>query len=112
MATDPCLAACRAKERPPTPEPRRRKSGWSRMGARDSRVVCSGVGRLPSKHLPGRCPKGYRSRLNMVRVLLASALIALPVAARSPLHTWTDKEGVLHVEDVPPPRVRASPRKA
>src|SRR3954447_2804881 len=82
------------------------------MGARDSRVVCSGVGRLPSKHLPGRCPKGYRSPLNMVRVLLASALIALPVAARSPLHTWTDKEGVLHVEDVPPPRVRASPRKA
>jgi len=27
------------------------------------------------------------------------------------LHTWTDKDGVLHVEDVPPRRARAAPRK-
>jgi soluble lytic murein transglycosylase-like protein len=48
----------------------------------------------------------------MMRFLLATALLALPAAARSPLHTWTDKDGVLHVEDVPPPRGRAAPRKA
>src|SRR5438309_4694375 len=49
----------------------------------------------------------------MVRALLASALLALPAAARAPLHTWTDKEGVLHVEDVPPlPRARSAPRKS
>ena len=48
----------------------------------------------------------------MVRFLFAIALLALPAAARSPLHTWTDKEGVLHVEDVPPPRARAAARKA
>ena len=48
----------------------------------------------------------------MVRFVLVSALIALPAAARSPLHTWTDKDGILHVEDVPPARARASPRKA
>src|SRR5438270_5020237 len=48
----------------------------------------------------------------MVRALLASALLALPAAARAPLHTWTDKEGVLHVEDVPPPRARTAARKA
>jgi soluble lytic murein transglycosylase-like protein len=49
----------------------------------------------------------------MVRFLLATALLALPAAARSPLHTWLDKDGVLHVEDTPPParRVRA-PRKS
>ena len=47
----------------------------------------------------------------MVRLLLAMALYALPAAARSPLHTWTDKDGVLHVEDVPPPRARAAARK-
>jgi soluble lytic murein transglycosylase-like protein len=48
----------------------------------------------------------------MVRFLLATALLALPAAARPPLHTWTDKDGVLHVEDVPPPRrARAAPRK-
>src|SRR2546428_9253640 len=50
----------------------------------------------------------------MVRALLVSALLALPVAARAPLHTWTDKEGVLHVEDVPPPppQARSAPRKS
>jgi soluble lytic murein transglycosylase-like protein len=47
----------------------------------------------------------------MLRLLLATALFALPAAARSPLHTWTDKDGVLHVEDVPPTRSRGSPRK-
>ncbi len=47
----------------------------------------------------------------MLRLLLATALFALPAAARSPLHTWTDKDGVLHVEDMPPSRTRASPRK-
>jgi soluble lytic murein transglycosylase-like protein len=49
----------------------------------------------------------------MVRFFLAIALLALPAAARSPLHTWTDKDGVLHVEDVPPPRrARTAPRKS
>src|SRR5438876_2885637 len=47
----------------------------------------------------------------MVRLLFSMALLALPAAARSPLHTWTDKDGVLHVEDVPPPRARAAARK-
>ncbi|HET9752078.1 MAG TPA: lytic transglycosylase domain-containing protein [Myxococcales bacterium] len=47
----------------------------------------------------------------MFRLLLATALFALPAAARPPLHTWTDKDGVLHVEDVPPTRTRPSPRK-
>ncbi len=47
----------------------------------------------------------------MVRVFLASALLALPAAARPPLHTWTDKDGVVHVEDVPSSRARTSPRK-
>jgi soluble lytic murein transglycosylase-like protein len=50
----------------------------------------------------------------MLRLLLASALlVALPASARSGLHTWTDKEGVVHVDDNPPPaaaRVRSSPR--
>jgi soluble lytic murein transglycosylase-like protein len=49
----------------------------------------------------------------MVRAILASALLALPAAARAPLHTWTDMDGVLHVEDVPPPvRARSAPRKS
>jgi soluble lytic murein transglycosylase-like protein len=49
----------------------------------------------------------------MVRLLLAISLLGLPAAARSPLHTWTDSEGVLHVEDAPPPpRARTAPRKA
>ena len=47
----------------------------------------------------------------MLRLLLATALFALPAAARPPLHTWTDKDGVLHVEDVPPAPSRNSPRK-
>jgi soluble lytic murein transglycosylase-like protein len=48
----------------------------------------------------------------MVRFLLVTALVALPAAARTPLHTWTDKDGVLHVEDTPPPRrARSAPRK-
>ncbi|HYS07650.1 MAG TPA: lytic transglycosylase domain-containing protein [Myxococcales bacterium] len=47
----------------------------------------------------------------MSRFFLAIALLALPAAARPPLHTWTDKEGVLHVEDVPPPPSKAAPRK-
>ena len=47
----------------------------------------------------------------MVRFFLACALLALPVAARSPLHTWTDKDGVLHVEDTPPPRRAKSTAK-
>jgi len=48
----------------------------------------------------------------MGRFLLAMALLALPAAARDPLRTWTDKDGVLHVEDAPSSgRVRAAPRK-
>lgn len=48
----------------------------------------------------------------MVRLLLAILLLALPAAARPPLHAWTDKDGVLHVEDVPPARrARSAPRK-
>jgi soluble lytic murein transglycosylase-like protein len=48
----------------------------------------------------------------MVRLLLAISLLALPAAARPPLHTWTDKDGVLHVEDVPPSRkARTAPRQ-
>lgn len=39
----------------------------------------------------------------MFRLILATALFALPVSARSPLHMWTDKDGVLHLEDAPPP---------
>ncbi|MFN2546792.1 MAG: lytic transglycosylase domain-containing protein [Myxococcales bacterium] len=51
----------------------------------------------------------------MVRILLISVfLAALPAAARSGLHMWTDKDGVLHVDDTPPPppRARNAPRKA
>ncbi len=51
----------------------------------------------------------------MVRLVLAIALIAAPpVAARPPLRTWTDKDGVFHVEDAPPPRraARAPPNPA
>jgi soluble lytic murein transglycosylase-like protein len=47
----------------------------------------------------------------MMRFLLATALVAFPAAARAPLHTWTDKDGVLHVEDAPPPRRARAPRK-
>jgi soluble lytic murein transglycosylase-like protein len=51
----------------------------------------------------------------MVRILLISVLLAaLPASARPALHMWTDKDGVLHVDDMPPPaaRARTSPRKA
>src|SRR5919201_1071791 len=57
--------------------------------------------------------EGLSSTLNMVRFLLAAALLALPAAARRPLHTWLDKDGVLHVEDTPPPPRRArAPRQS
>jgi soluble lytic murein transglycosylase-like protein len=42
--------------------------------------------------------------MNMLRIALAMALFALPAAARSPLHMWTDADGVLHVDDTPPYR--------
>jgi len=47
----------------------------------------------------------------MLRISLTAILVALPAAARPPLHTWTDKDGVYHVADVPPARGRASPRQ-
>jgi soluble lytic murein transglycosylase-like protein len=47
----------------------------------------------------------------MLRILLATVLLALPAAARSPLHMWTDKDGVTHVSDLPPSAQRASPRR-
>jgi soluble lytic murein transglycosylase-like protein len=62
--------------------------------------------------LPPRMARGYRPSLTMVRFLLGFALCALPAMARSPLHTWTDQDGVLHVEDVPPPKARTAPRKS
>lgn len=46
-----------------------------------------------------------------MRIFLAALFLALPAAARSPLHMWTDKDGVTHVSDVPPPAQHASPRK-
>ena len=42
----------------------------------------------------------------MVRIILASALLALPVAARPAVNMWTDKDGVLHLDDSPPPGLR------
>jgi len=51
----------------------------------------------------------------MERSVLFSVLLlaALPAGARSALHMWTDRDGVLHVEDTPPVRARAqqAPRK-
>src|SRR5260370_34672022 len=47
----------------------------------------------------------------MLRALLATVLLALPAAARSPLHMWTDKDGITHVSDLPPSAQRASPRR-
>ncbi|MGZ6124307.1 MAG: lytic transglycosylase domain-containing protein [Myxococcales bacterium] len=38
-------------------------------------------------------------------------MTALPALARPALHKWVDKDGVLHVSDVPPPAARTSPRK-
>jgi soluble lytic murein transglycosylase-like protein len=49
----------------------------------------------------------------MVRSLVLLCLFALPALARPPLHKWTDKDGVLHLSDEPPPlsvQRRASPR--
>ena len=49
----------------------------------------------------------------MVRILLISVLCTAPAFARPPLHMWTDKDGVTHVSDTPPPpQARTSPRKA
>lgn len=50
--------------------------------------------------------------LNMVRFLALSVLLALPAVARPALHKWIDKDGVLHVSDLPPPAPAArSPRR-
>jgi soluble lytic murein transglycosylase len=46
----------------------------------------------------------------MLRSVLAVVLFALPAAARSPLHMWTDKDGVTHISDDPPAPARPSPR--
>jgi soluble lytic murein transglycosylase-like protein len=46
----------------------------------------------------------------MFRIGLAILVLALPAFARQPLLMWTDKEGVLHVEDTPPSPQRRSPR--
>ena len=51
----------------------------------------------------------------MLRLALALVLLsALPASARSALHMWTDKDGVLHVDDTPQPsraqRKASSPR--
>src|SRR4051812_28368058 len=69
-------------------------------------------------YLPFRtfAPEGRQallSILNMVRILLISVLLAAPGrAARQPLHMWTDKDGITHVDDTPPPpRARTAPRK-
>ena len=46
---------------------------------------------------------------------IACLLFALPGEARSALHKWVDKDGVLHVADDPPPsnpHARRSPRQA
>ena len=51
----------------------------------------------------------------MLRLSLAFLLVGLSASARPALHTWTDKDGVLHVDDNPPPsqsRARSSLRKA
>jgi soluble lytic murein transglycosylase-like protein len=53
--------------------------------------------------------------MNMLRIVLLTALFALPAAARSPLHMWTDADGVLHVDDTPQysgPARRSSSRVA
>jgi len=44
-------------------------------------------------------------------VLAAALLLAAPLAVRAgPLHAWVDKDGVYHVADTPPAKVRKSPR--
>src|SRR3954466_3490922 len=62
------------------------------------------------------CPlsvQGVIVTMDMVRLVLVAALLALPAFARPALHTWTDKDGVFHVDDSPrpQPRAKASPRK-
>jgi soluble lytic murein transglycosylase-like protein len=48
----------------------------------------------------------------MARFVLAAALLlAAPLAVRAgPLHTWVDQDGVYHVSDTPPAKLRKSPR--
>ena len=45
-----------------------------------------------------------------MRVLFSILVLALPAIARPPLHTWTDKDGVVHLSDLPPPARARSPR--
>ena len=47
----------------------------------------------------------------MLRTFLAAMLMAAPLYARSPLHVWTDKDGVVHVDDAPKAARGRSPRK-
>jgi soluble lytic murein transglycosylase-like protein len=50
----------------------------------------------------------------MMRLVALMVLFTLPALARSALHKWVDKDGVLHVEDQPrppPSRLRSSPRQ-
>jgi soluble lytic murein transglycosylase-like protein len=47
------------------------------------------------------------SRFALAAVLLAAAL---PARAREGVHMWTDADGVLHVDDSPPPKGKRSPR--
>jgi soluble lytic murein transglycosylase-like protein len=42
-----------------------------------------------------------------VALCLLGLLAAAPSRARSRLHLWTDKDGVVHVDDTPPVRMRA-----
>src|SRR5256886_13817836 len=98
------------------PPARRRKAQQFQSRAQGSRTggACrTSIRKRAREDVLAGMARGYRPTLNMVRALLASALLALPAAARTPLHTWTDNDGVLHVEDVPPPpRARSAPRKA
>src|SRR5262249_45684175 len=116
----PCLfqtvPALRAARRTHAwPPARRKKAQRFQTQARGSRTgdACAIDTRKRAREdLPPGTARGYRSTLNMGRFLLAMALVALPAAARDPLRTWTDKDGVLHVEDAPSSgRVRAAPRK-
>jgi soluble lytic murein transglycosylase-like protein len=50
----------------------------------------------------------------MMRLAALVVLVTLPAFARSSLHKWVDKDGVLHVEDQPRPpasRMGSSPRQ-
>jgi soluble lytic murein transglycosylase-like protein len=44
----------------------------------------------------------------MVRYVLCALIVSLPAAARPPIHTWTDKDGVVHLSDEPPQASRAA----